>query len=480
MIGFPVQQSMVRSLLAVLLLPGMLSGPAQAAGSATFEELVPAIVDAHFGSVRPDRLETLSFSERVVVHAAWQSRRPDPPWDRSRGERTYAIGFEPRRFAEKARIREAGGYDFHYQAVLDGELGFLASFIDGYQRALEPGAEWSSRTADVFRRTPSWIVRELAVAEHADVESDDARGSVIRFESSVGPVVLGFDDTLRLRHTRWQDGDATSEFQFDDYRWSSGIATPRKTTLYWRGERVNDIRIANVVVNEPIEDLLLPAEELPLLDMPDATGARDFGTRELADGIWLIGEGVNYQLFVEYDDHVVALGSVGGVGKRLEALRELIDDKPVRYAMVTHHHSDHLEGVRALVDAGATLLVAPAHASVVSDAAGDGRNVQLELVRGRKTLGHGSRSMQIIDIGPNVHAEQMLVAYLPAEKILWSADMFVQPPERPLRTAIKPIRDLAEAIEAHGLDVERLVDPHSPRINTIADLWESVAKSEAA
>ena len=452
---------------------GMLlaTGPAVAG-----EQWLSRVVEAHFGQIAAGDLATLAFSEDVVVHAVGQSRRPGPPWDVSGGVRHYAVDFVRERFAAEIRVREAGGYDFHHRLVLDGSSGFVAAFIDGYRRALDAQAAWPSSTADVMRRTPAWIVRELAAAAPEDFARPDA-GRRLRFTSFAGPLELEFGPDWRLSSSRWKDGEATVEARFENYRRVNGLAIPGRVTLYWRGQLVNDVRVRDVAVNEPIEPYLEAPRELPLLEMPDAAGARDFAVREIAEGVWFIGEQVHYQLFVEQADHVVALGSVAGVTKRLTALRERIGDKPLCYAVITHHHDDHLEGVAELVEAGAVLLVAPTHADVVRQAAGDAKEPRLVLVRGSETLGSGVNLVRVIDIGPNVHAEHMLAAWLPERKILWSADLFVQPPERPVRAGIEPIRDLAAAIDMHGLDVERLLDPHSPRINSIADLRESVRKA---
>ena len=460
----------------VPMLTAIFGGMLATGSAGATEHWLSRVVEAHFGQLAVGDLATLAFSEDVVVHAAGQSRRPGPPWDISGGVRHYAVDFARKRFAAEVRVREAGGYDFHHRLVLDGRSGFVASFIDGYRRALDPQAAWPSSTADVLRRTPAWIVRELAAAAPAVLAPPDS-GRRVRFGSSAGPLELHFGPDWRLSRSRWEDGEVSVEARFENYRRVDGLAVPGQVTLYWRGQRVNDIELQDVVVNEAIEHYLAAPRQLPLLEMPDAAGARDFAVREIADDVWFIGEQVHYQLFVEQDEYVVALGSVAGVAKRLAALRERIGDKPLRYAVITHHHDDHLEGVAELAAAGAVLLVAPPHARVVRQAAGAANEPTLVLVRGSRTLGSGDMSVRVIDIGPNVHAEHMLAAYLPEQRILWSADLFVQPPERPLRAGIEPIRDLAQAIDRHGLGVERLLDPHSPRINTILDLHESVRKT---
>ena len=42
-------------------------------------------------------------------------------------------------------------------------------------------------------------------------------------------------------------------------------------------------------------------------------------------------------------------------------IREQFPNKPIQYAAVTHHHYDHIGGVRGIAAEGATLLVASRH-----------------------------------------------------------------------------------------------------------------------
>src|ERR1044071_2179802 len=42
---------------------------------------------------------------------------------------------------------------------------------------------------------------------------------------------------------------------------------------------------------------------------------------------------------------------------------------------------------------------------------------------GRRVFTHGKQTLEGIDIGPRPHAQEMLVAYLPKEKIIFQGDL---------------------------------------------------------
>ena len=73
----------------------------------------------------------------------------------------------------------------------------------------------------------------------------------------------------------------------------------------------------------------------------------------------------------------------------------------------------------------------------------------------------------------NPHAAEMIIAYLPKEKILIQADMF-DIPEVGGATAGDDTADLANQIEKLGLQVETLIPVHG-RLGTMADLRAAVA-----
>ena len=91
----------------------------------------------------------------------------------------------------------------------------------------------------------------------------------------------------------------------------------------------------------------------------------------------------------------------------------------------------------------------------------------------------GDRTIELYDIGPTPHAEHLLIAYLPQEKIIFEADHFPQPRTGPLPPAVPATFAFAEALEKLNLDYNRIVGAHSPRIGSPAEL-EAVVKHKSA
>jgi glyoxylase-like metal-dependent hydrolase (beta-lactamase superfamily II) len=115
-------------------------------------------------------------------------------------------------------------------------------------------------------------------------------------------------------------------------------------------------------------------------------------------------------------------------------LRGIARGRPVRYAIVSHHHSDHLGGVRGLAALGATILVSPGDASVtqhslraphvLADGWGELTNTSVEVVPDRRVIQQGTRRVEVIQVGSNPHTTENLFLWLPEERILFQGDLF--------------------------------------------------------
>ncbi|HYF29593.1 MAG TPA: hypothetical protein VD993_00590 [Chitinophagaceae bacterium] len=79
----------------------------------------------------------------------------------------------------------------------------------------------------------------------------------------------------------------------------------------------------------------------------------------------------------------------------------------------------------------------------------------------------------LYDIGPNPHANEMLIVYFPKEKILYEADM-VNKGEYPMTG---PGKDFLKKIKALGLQVERIASLHG-RVADKEDVEKLVATGE--
>jgi hypothetical protein len=87
--------------------------------------------------------------------------------------------------------------------------------------------------------------------------------------------------------------------------------------------------------------------------------------------------------------------------------------------------------------------------------------------------------VELYDIGPNPHANQILVAYLPKEKILFQADMFNAAPNGTFAIAPDVTVSFSENLQRLGLAVDKIYGVHSPAA-TPDQLRTSVEKRRAS
>ncbi|MGH9903802.1 MAG: MBL fold metallo-hydrolase, partial [Pyrinomonadaceae bacterium] len=202
----------------------------------------------------------------------------------------------------------------------------------------------------------------------------------------------------------------------------------------------------------------------------------------------------NNVLFVAFNDHVMVVDApepfpyVNASEQVMRKIKETVPGKPIKYAVLTHHHSDHSGGARGYVAEGVSIVTTRGNKSFVErmtaapfayapDAlARKPRQPLFEFVEGKKRVfTDGQHTVELHDIGPSPHANEMVVVYLPKEKILFQADLLNPNQQGILPFAQDAAVHLAGKIQQLGLDVERIVGAHG-RIVTAQEMRASVEK----
>ena len=193
---------------------------------------------------------------------------------------------------------------------------------------------------------------------------------------------------------------------------------------------------------------------------------------EIADGVHLAGTGNAYTAFIDAGDHIIAVGGYAGLADRFTAYKEAVGhDKPLRYQIATHHHTDHLGGMAEALALGAN-FISPANAVAnLNTAAGeDIPEDRLQLLDGKMTLG----PVEVYDISTN-HAESFALVYIPGAKAAFQADHYTgNYVDGPSLAGTSSVH-LKKAIDGLGIDVDILLSAHGRKASAWADFEAAVA-----
>jgi len=292
-------------------------------------------------------------------------------------------------------------------------------------------------------------------------------------------------------------GDVLVETSYSDYGELGGaillpsdVLFPARIVQTQGGHPTLDLTITSVNAYNPYIIFPLPENVEKAAAMPPQVNVE---TEEVADGVWYLTGGSHHSVAVEFDDHVVVVEGPQNDARALaviDAVKETIPNKPIRYVVNTHHHFDHSGGLRAFVAEGATVITqalakpyfeqvwANPHTVNPDQLAQSPRQPVIEGVDERHVLSDGTRSLELHRLQDSNHASTMLVAYLPEERILIEADVYSPaPPNAPPPESAHPESvNLYNNIERLQLDVAQIVPIHG-RVVTLDDLRVAIGSA---
>lgn len=286
-------------------------------------------------------------------------------------------------------------------------------------------------------------------------------------------------------------GDMLYEFRYTDYRDFGGIRFPALVHVH-QGDpvlvpphNVLEIKVATVEPNVEVPPIAVPEAVRTASAAPVRVEAQ-----KLADGVWLLGGGSHHSVAVEFRDFVAVVEAPLNEDRSLaviEAVMKAIPNKPIRYVVNTHHHFDHSGGLRTYLSQGTTIVTHqsnrdfyanvmfhPSPRTLAPDRLAtfypmymtSRRPFRIETVDQQYVVTDGERLMVLYPVAGLQHAQGMLVAYLPREKMLINADLYSPPAQGAKPPAPNAsMRALLQNIQRLKLDVEQHVPIHG-RVGT--------------
>ena len=339
------------------------------------------------------------------------------------------------------------------------------------------------KIGDVSYKTLTWSPPQKAPSgePYEIVGFIDAENLVARVET-------------RLEHPIF--GDMRVELMFQNYRDFGGVKSPTRIAERRMGMEMFVTVIGAVQANPVDLAQLMTASTPGTTATPGRTGSPSAppaaASEKLADGVYRITGGY-VSMAVEFKDYVVVVEGGQNEARGLAVIAEtkrLFPTKRIKYVVNTHPHFDHASGLAPFVADGVTVLehdnsryFMEASLSEPRTLVGDAlakskKKPKVEGVIDKMVLQDETRTLELHAVKDLDHSDAMLIAYLPREKILFTADFNVPAPGQPVSPSIAT---LIANIERLHLDFDRYVTVHPPnpdRPLTRADLMALVKEAK--
>jgi glyoxylase-like metal-dependent hydrolase (beta-lactamase superfamily II) len=294
--------------------------------------------------------------------------------------------------------------------------------------------------------------------------------------------------------------DSTVSWKFSDYRDVPSVGkVPHSYAILVNKQTFTEMEVVRVSTRaEDVKAFLSLPRDMPeprtINIDPDQDASASATVEEVAAGVyWLQNLRLGFHLmFVEFDTFVLAIDAPAGYPllnelpagdvapgnseswlsqRYLEMISETVPGKPVKYLVLTHFHNDHAGGLYAFTEKGIQLLTAGAEKEAIESFLGREHTLcdrepagadgfLMETVAAKRVISEGDRRVEIIDVGVNPHTDNMLVAWLPQEKILYVADLLTAADNAPDEHHGSMNRHFLAWLDQQGLDPSLILTSH--------------------
>ena len=287
------------------------------------------------------------------------------------------------------------------------------------QAALEPGATASN-------------LRDEHGEPHVDITTAAGETVTLGVDPETG---LPSHVSRREYDSGW--GDVVIETVFADYETIEGVAVPTRVTTTTDEWLTADITLTEVQVDVEVEDLAAPVSvrNAPAPAPPPVNVTVD----ALGQGIWWLAGGSHHSVLFEFDDHLVLFEVPLNDARTLaviERAREIVPDKPLTHAIVSHHHLDHAGGFRAAVSEGLTIVTHRENEAFLRDIASRPHTIEQDalarnprepeflLIDDELELSDDTNEVIIYKGEGNEHAGVLLFAWVPRDRLVVQGDFY--------------------------------------------------------
>ncbi|PYU19889.1 MAG: MBL fold metallo-hydrolase [Acidobacteria bacterium] len=506
---------MIRRLFCYTLIAGALAAPcARAQDAQAVVKTAEYALGMIRGPQRIDAINTLEYWGTGSTYAFGQSYRPDSAWPEFKvtyhASLSYAVPamrVDVTRSNPDGLIQGGGGLPLaapqRQIQVMSGKFAWNesvpgAGFIPGSAATPTPGAV-NDRLLQLWT-LPFGVLKMAVKAGSAAKVTTEGGATVITFPLSgalqgiITKVTLNAKNQPERVETRTSDpvlGDMVTETTYSDYKDLGEITTdvqfPSHIVEKQGGFPVLDLTVTKADPNNPYVVFPVPdnVEKAP----PAAVKVE---TQKVSEGVWYLTGGTHHSVAVEFKNYVALVECPLNDDRAvavIDAVKKTIPNKPIRYVVNSHHHFDHLGGLRACVAEGATILTAAEnkpyyekvwampHTLSPDRLAKVPKKPVIEAVADKRVLTDGTQTLELYHLQGTNHADTMLIGYLPKAKVLIEADVYnPAPPIASPGPVVKESVNLYENIKRLNLDVQQITPLHG-RLVAISDLRKAIGQN---
>lgn len=484
--------------LGVLSLPGSAMAQSSATLDAAIEgrRVIEAVVAAMGGRQALRSVRTIISEESIRRTAGRQGLAPSGP-SLTEGHRIVQFDVAGQRINELRNLDITGNQLWDVHRFLTPSSGTIVSWSSRTKDSLSAATLASERAGFGRRHLMALLMsverRPGAVRSLGRVTIDGAPQDAVSITDVDGALLTLVVNRQTHLPTRLEQlvigsssGDAIDISTFSDYRRVGALTVPYRRDEVRTPDVAWEYRVERYEIDEPIPDSVFT---VPAGLAPATTPLSRMV--KLAPDVYLVPNGYE-SVFVVFDDYVLVLEGGGGTAQTrntVARIREVAPGKPIRYVVATHFHDDHLAGLRTFIAEGTTIVTTAdargpieALAKIRYGFAPDTldlvpRAPTVEVVDRERVFKDAHHEVRIHQIGPTSHVNQILIGYLPAERILFEGDLLDMANGQPTAGG-DDTAELAKALQRLGITFDRLVPVHG-NPGTAADLEKSLRRGRA-